>query len=115
LHKVVGLLVCWCVIVICENLFKLKSQGKSIKYIRCDDGGENRGLMNQLQGAEWKIPVQFESTRRHNSQKNHLVEVGFATIAGCGRRAMMSAAKVPKCYREIFWGEAFQTATYLDG
>jgi hypothetical protein len=28
---------------------------------------------------------------------------------------MMSAAKVPKCYREIFWGEAFQTATYLDG
>jgi hypothetical protein len=27
----------------------------------------------------------------------------------------MSAAKVPKCYHEIFWKEAFQTATYLDG
>jgi hypothetical protein len=98
----------------CEKLFKLKSQRKSIKCIQCDDGGKNRGLINQLQGADWKIPVRFEFTGRHTPQQNHLAEVGFATIAGHGR-AMMSATKVPKCYSEIFWREAFQTATYLDG
>jgi hypothetical protein len=72
----------------CEKLFKLKSQGKAIKYIQCDDGGENRGLMNQLQGSDRKIPVQFEFTGRHTAQQNHLAEVGFATIAGCGRASM---------------------------
>jgi hypothetical protein len=45
---------------ICEKLFKLKSQGKSIKYIPCDNGGKNRGLINRNQGADCKIPVQFE-------------------------------------------------------
>jgi hypothetical protein len=69
--------------------------------------------MNQLQGEDWKILVQFEFTRRHIPQKNHLAEVGFTTFAGCGR-AMMSAAKVPKSYCENFWRKAFQTATYLD-
>jgi hypothetical protein len=59
-------------------------------------------------------PVQFEFTGRYSAQQNHLAEVGFATIVGFGR-AMMSAAKVPKCYHENFWREAFQTATHLDG
>jgi hypothetical protein len=68
----------------------LKSQGKAIKYIRCDNGGENRGLMNQLQGGDWKIPVQFEFTGRHTPQQNNLAAIGFAMIAGRGR-AMMSA------------------------
>jgi hypothetical protein len=27
----------------------------------------------------------------------------------------MSAAKVHKCYRENFWRESIQTATYLNG
>jgi hypothetical protein len=27
----------------------------------------------------------------------------------------MSAAQVPKNFRKLFWREAFQTATYLDG
>jgi hypothetical protein len=56
--------------------------------------------MNQIQGADWKIPVQFEFTRRYTPQQNHLAEVGFAAIAGCGR-VTISATKVPKCYCEI--------------
>jgi hypothetical protein len=98
----------------CEKLFKFKSQGKAFKYIRCDDSGENRGLMNRIQGADWKIPVQFEFTGRYIPPRNHLADVGFATIAGRGR-AMMSATKFPKCYCENFWTKAIQTATYLDG
>ena len=27
----------------CERLFKMKEDGKIVKYIRCDDGGENQG------------------------------------------------------------------------
>jgi hypothetical protein len=98
----------------CEKLFKFKSEGKPIKYIRCDDGGENIGLMNRLQGSDWQLLVQFEFTGRDTPQRNHLAEDAFATIAGCGR-AIMSAAGVPKNYLENFWREAFQTATYLGG
>jgi hypothetical protein len=89
----------------------MNSQGIAIKYIPCDDDGENRGLMNQIQGACWKTAVQFELTGRHTLQKNHLAEVGFATIAGCGR-AMMNAAKIPKSHCENFWMESFQTEIY---
>jgi hypothetical protein len=52
----------------CEQFFRLKSQGKSIKYIQCDDGGKNRELMNQLQGPEWKIPVQAYSAAKSFSR-----------------------------------------------
>ena len=98
----------------CEKLFKLNAEEKNVKYIRCDDGGENRGLMNWLHSSDWKLPIRFEFTGRDTPQRNHLAEVAFATIAGHGR-AIMSAAGVPKHYRENFWREAFQTATYLNG
>ena len=70
--------------------------------------------MSFLRGSAWKLPVQFEFTRRDTPQQKHLADRAFSDIAGRGR-AMMSAAKVPKCYREKFWREAFQTATFLDG
>jgi len=98
----------------CEKIFKWQSEGKSIKYIRCDDGGENRGLKNRLQSSDWKIPIKFEFTGRDTPQRNHLAEVALATIAGRGR-AIMSAANIPKEHRRLFWREAFQTATYMDG
>ena len=46
-------------------------------------------------------------------QHNHLVEVGFATIAGRGR-AMMSHANLPGAMRNKLCKEAFNTATKLD-
>jgi hypothetical protein len=60
------------------------------------------------------LPIKFEFTGRNTTQRNYLAEVGLATIAVRGR-AMMSAAKVPKEVCQIFWQEAFQTSTYLDG
>jgi hypothetical protein len=36
----------------CEKLSKLNVKGKNVKYIRCNDGGENRGLMNRLQSSD---------------------------------------------------------------
>jgi hypothetical protein len=63
--------------------------------------------MNRRQGADWKIPVQFEFTGRHTSQQNHLAEVGFATIAGRGR-AMMSPAKLLNVIVKFFGGRPFK-------
>jgi hypothetical protein len=63
---------------------------------------------------DWKFPIKFEFTVRDTPQQNYLAEVSLATIAGRGR-AIMSAAQVPKDFMKLFWREAFQTATYLDG
>jgi hypothetical protein len=82
----------------CEKLFKWKNEGKPIKYIRCDDGGENRGLKNRLYSSDWKLPIKFEFTGCDTPQRNYLAEVSLATIAGRGR-AIMSAAQIPKDFR----------------
>jgi hypothetical protein len=78
-----------------------------------DDGGENWGLMKRLQSSDWKMPIRFEFTGRDTLQRNHLAKVALSTIAGRGR-AIMSAAKIPKNMRHVFWQEAFQTATLMD-
>jgi hypothetical protein len=95
----------------CEKLFKWKNEGKPIKYIRCDNGGENRGLKKGLYSSDWKFPIKFEFTGCDTPLRNYLAEVSLATIAGRGR-AIMSAAQVPKDFIKLFWREAFQTATY---
>jgi hypothetical protein len=38
----------------CEKLFRINSDSKSIKYIRCDKRGDNQGLKNQLHSFKWK-------------------------------------------------------------
>jgi len=93
----------------CETIFNLKEENKIVKYIQCDDGGENR-----LNSVDWKLPIKFEFTGRDTPQRNHLAEVGLATIAARGR-AIMSSTEIPKEFRHKFWREAFQTSTYLDG
>jgi hypothetical protein len=98
----------------CEKLFNLKEENKTVKYIRCDDGGENQGLKNRSHSIDWKLPIKFDFTVRDTPQRNYLAEVGLGTIVERGR-AIMSAAKVPKELCQIFWQEAFQTSTYLDG
>jgi hypothetical protein len=85
----------------CKKLLKLNVKGKNVKYIRCNEGGENWGLMNHLQSSDWKLPIQFEFTVRDSLQRNHLAEVALSTIDGCGR-AIMSAAKIPKNMGHLF-------------
>jgi hypothetical protein len=46
----------------CENLFNLKEENKTVKYIQCDNGGENQGLKNRLHSVNWKLPIKFEFT-----------------------------------------------------
>ena len=80
---------------------------------KLDNAGENKMLEEQCKSADWKLNIKFEYTARNTPQHNHLVEVGFATIAGRGR-AMMSHANLPKEIRNKLCKEAFSTATKLD-
>jgi hypothetical protein len=97
----------------CKKLFKLNVEGKNVKYIRCDNGGENRGLMNCLQSSDWKLPIRFEFTGRDTPKRNHLAKIALSTIAGHGQ-AIMSAAKIPKNMRHLFWRENFSNCN-IDG
>jgi len=98
----------------CEFFNKLKNEDMPVKYLRCDNGGENLLLKKRLNSADWKLNVELEFTGRDTPQRNYLAEVGFHVISNRGR-AIMHAAKVPKNYRYLLWREAFQTATKLDG
>jgi hypothetical protein len=59
----------------CEKLFRINSYSQSIKYIRCDKGGNNQGLKNQLYSSKWKLPIKFEFTGCNTPQRNHLAKV----------------------------------------
>lgn len=98
----------------CETLDKWRQEGKPVKYIRCDNGGENIKLKARAESADWKFGIDFEFTGARTPQRNHLAEVAFATISNRGR-ALMVRANVPMKWRYKLFPEAFKTATLLDG
>jgi hypothetical protein len=74
----------------------LKSTGKDIRIIRCDDGGEKKALKNRMNSSDWKMGIKFEHTGRDTPQRNIFAEVAFHTMLRIQRKA-------------------FKTATLLDG
>ena len=97
----------------CERLFKV-NQNVLVEYIRCENGGENKGLRNWLHGTNWKMPIKFEFTWRDTPQRNYLSEVSFATLVARGGE-IMSAENIPVDHRKLCLQDAFRTSTYLDG
>ena len=67
--------------------------GKSVKYVRLDNAGENQKLVARCKSVAWKLPIKFEYTACDTLQKNSLVEVGFSTIGNRGR-SMMAAVNI---------------------
>ena len=98
----------------CAQLNKWKLAGKPIKYIRCDNAGENKTLQKRCDSSDWKLGIDFEYMARDTPQQNHLAELGFTVIANRGH-AMMNQANVLKETRYKVWREAYKTATQLDG
>jgi Reverse transcriptase (RNA-dependent DNA polymerase) len=98
----------------CELFDKWKQGGNPVKFIRCDNAGENQTLQHRANGVEWKLNIEFEYTPRDTPQHNHLAELGLASLANKGR-SMMRAANVPINVRYKVWVKAFQHATDLDG
>jgi hypothetical protein len=98
----------------CEQLHKLKLDGKAVKFMRLDNAGENQLLQKRSDSKDWKLNIKFEFTARDTPQQNHLAELGFAHLASKGR-AMMISANIPLTLRYKLFKEAFKTATLLDG
>ena len=98
----------------CEQLHRWKEAGRGVKFIRLDDGGENKALQKRALSEAWKLDIEFEFTGRDTPQRNHLAELGFAILANRGR-AILGRANVPYALRHLLWREAFKTATLLDG
>ena len=85
-----------------------------MRTVRCDNAGENIALEKRSSSAIWQLNIDFEYTARDKPQENSYVEVGFATIMKRGN-AMMIAANLPVEKRYVFFREAMQTTTLLDG
>jgi hypothetical protein len=99
----------------CEQFHKWKLNSMApVTHVRMDGAGENKKLQTRSDLSDWKLNLKFEITTRNTPQQNNLVELGFTTLANCGR-AMMNQANVPLsvCYK--VFKEAFTMATYLDG
>jgi hypothetical protein len=69
-----------------------KKHGIEVKFIRCDDAGENFSLEKACLVAG--LGIQFEYTATGTPQYNGRVERKFATLYGCVR-SMMNAANIP--------------------
>src|SRR5687767_3112128 len=63
-----------------KELQKLKYLNKDMKFIHCDNGGENEALQKKIESPEWKLGVQFECTAQDTLQQNYLAEIGFTNI-----------------------------------
>jgi len=97
-----------------DTCTRWKHEGRPVKIIRCDDAGENKKLEKEANGHQWKVAIKFEYTGRSTPQRNHLAELGFATLTKRGV-ALIVRAHVPMKIRYRLFREAFKTATELNG
>ena len=98
----------------CVLFNKWKEEGNPVTHLRLDNAGENKKLVERMRSSDWKMKLKVEFTPRNSPQYNHLAELGFATLYNKGR-ALMIKANIPVKMRYKFYGEAFKTATMLDG
>ena len=97
-----------------KELQKLKHHNKDVKFIRCDNGGENEALQKKIDSSEWNLGIDFEYTARDTPQMNYLAEIGFTYLFNRAM-AMMNGANIPKDIRLRLYTKAIETATLLDG
>lgn len=89
-----------------------QSSGKLLSYIRQDNAGENKVLVQKENGKEWKLVIMPEYTGRATPQRNHLVELGFADKENKGR-ALLIASNLPQDVRFRLSKETFNCAMQL--
>ena len=98
----------------CELLHNWKEQGKPVKFIRCDNAGENKKLEGRLKSNDWRMGnIKFEYTARDTPQANCLVEIAFNTLYN-RTRAMLHYANIPWSIRGLVAKDCAKTATLLD-
>ena len=82
-----------------------------VKFIRCDNAGENKKLEGKYDAEG--LGIIFEYTATGTPQQNAYVERSFPTLMGRAR-AMMNFAGFTTEKRKQLWCEAANTATMLD-
>ena len=92
-------------------IHQLRNKGKTVKYIRCDNAGENIKLKEECDRQ--KLGIEFEFTAPNTPQQNGVVERKFATLYGRGR-ALLNKAGFNRKMRKGLWAEAARIATLLD-
>jgi transposase InsO family protein len=85
--------------------------GIETKIIRCDNGGENKGL--EKDAKKEGLGLTFEYTAPRTPQQNGRVERKFASLYG-RVRAMLNGARVTKEIRGKLWAECANTATLYE-
>jgi hypothetical protein len=90
---------------------KLFNSGYNVKYIRCDNAGENISLKESIDKEG--LSIKFEFTARMTPQQNGKVERAFATLYG-RMRAMMNGAGWSDSMKQGYWIEAAATATKME-
>ena len=83
-------------------LKKLKGQNINVKYLRCDNTGENQSAFKEI-GDEYGIELEY--TAPHTPQQNGVVERQI-TINIQTASAMMTQAQFSKSVKELSWVEA---------
>jgi len=89
----------------------IETRGKTVKYIRLDNAGENKALEQLC--ARKKRNIDFEYTPRDSPQYNGTVERKFATL-WARVRSDLNAAKFPKRMRHGLWSECARHATDIE-
>ena len=81
-----------------------------LKFIRCDNGGENYELEKSC--IKEGLNIKFEFTARHTPQQNGVVERAFATLYG---RIIenLNGASIQGDDRRKYWAECAETATKI--
>ena len=90
---------------------ELWNKGKTVKYIRCDNAGENVKLKEECDRLN--LGIEFEFTAPSTPQQNGIVEQKFATLYGRGR-ALLNEAGFNCAMQKGLWAEAARIATLFD-
>ena len=94
-------------------LRQMKARGTPVKFIRCDNAGENQDLQTKVEQSNDLMDIQFEFTARDNPQPNGKIERKFATVFARAR-ANFEAAKLSRELRNKLWAEACSTAIDIE-
>jgi transposase InsO family protein len=97
--------------VLVPSIKELKTKhNKTVKYIRCDNAGENKATDTAC--AKEGLGIQFEYTAPGTPQQNGRVERKFTILYG-RVQSMMNHANLPLTIRKGVWTEAVATATNI--
>jgi hypothetical protein len=91
-------------------LTDLKIANQNVRFIRCDNAGENMTMKNNLEIKSFGI--EFEFLGPITPQRYGKVERNFQTFYG-GIRAMLNGANLEGELRDKIWAECVINVTYL--